>query len=165
MKTRNLLIMAACVALAGCEYTVPLVKTPELAIDKSLLGLWQRTKEDGQTEQLLVLPLGEREYLVSYPAGSKDGMFARVCLARVAGLTLAQLQWFGTAAGEPPEDNRVYQFAAYSVSGEKLTIRLLNSDVVKKDVASTQELVKAITDNKDNPDLFKQDLVFTKVKK
>ncbi len=70
--------------LIGCDYTVPLVTTPETEIDSSVLGLWQSSTENGQTEQLLVLPLDKHEYLVSYPSGAKDAMFARASLCPVA---------------------------------------------------------------------------------
>ncbi len=162
---KRLLVMLAGVLLIGCEYTVPLVRTPRLEIDKSVLGLWQRSTEDGKTEQLLVLPLDKKEYLVSYPSDAKDGMFARACLCRTDNKTLVQLKWFGTAEGKLPDDNRVYQFLSYSISGDKLTVRLLNSDVVNKDVVSTKELAKSIAANRDNPNLFKDGMVFTKVNK
>ena len=162
---KKLLIVLACGLLSGCDYTVPLVTKPETEIDRSVLGLWQAVKQDGEPEQLLVLPLDKHEYLVSYPSGAKDAMFARACLCRTAGKELVQLKWFGSAQAELPEDNRVFQFANYSLKGDTLTVRLLNSEVVKKDVASTKELAKTIADNKDNPSLFKEAMVFTKVKK
>jgi len=161
---KKLMIMIACGVLVGCDYTVPLVKNPELGIDAGLVGLWQRAKEDGQLEQLLVLPMGKQEYLVAFPAGSKDAMFARACLCRIADKTLAQLEWFGTAKGNQPESKRVFQFAAYTLVGDKVTIRLLNADLVKKDAQSSAELAKAIADNKDNPDIFRNEMVFSKVK-
>lgn len=162
---KKMLMVLVCGLMAGCDYTVPLVTTPKIAIDKSVLGLWQKPKEDGQAEQLLVLPLDESEYLVSYPSGSKEAMFARACICRVAGITFIQLKWFGTAEAAIPDDNRVYQFATYSVAADKVTVRLLNSEIVKKETASTDDLVKSITANKDNPKLFTEELVFTKVKK
>jgi hypothetical protein len=157
------LIMLACGLLAGCDYTVPLVTTPEIEIDKSVLGLWQTSTENGKTEQLLVLPLDKNEYLVSYPANTNDGMFARACLCRTGDKTLVQLNWFGTAEGKLPDDNRVYQFLTYTNTGDRLTIRLLNTDVVSKDVASTKELAKVIAANKDDAKLFKEATVFRKV--
>jgi hypothetical protein len=160
---KKLLIVLACVLLAGCDYTEPLVKSPQIAIDRSALGLWQRAKDDGQTEQLLVLPLGEREYLVSFPSGSKNAMFARACLFRIAGRTLVQLKWLGTAAGNLPKDNRVFQYATYSVAGDKITVRLLNSELVRKDLVFTDDLAKAIVANKNDPHLFKENMIFTKV--
>jgi hypothetical protein len=162
---KKLLLMLACGLLFGCDYTVPLVTTPAIEIDKSVLGLWQRGLEDGKTEQLLVLPLGKNEYLVSYPLDVKDGMFAKACLCSAGGKTLVQLKWFGNAKGELPDDNRVYQFASYSVTGDKLTVRMLNIEVINKDVASTEELAKSIVANKDKPNLFNEGMVFTKVSK
>jgi hypothetical protein len=41
------------------------------------------------------------------------------------------------------------------VTGDKLTVRMLNSDVINKDTVSTAELTKSITANKDKPNLFK----------
>ena len=160
----KLMVIVACGMLVGCDYTVPLVKTPEMGIDSGIVGLWQRSKEDGQKESLLVLPLSKQEYMVSFPAGSKDAMFARACLCRAADKTLVQLEWVGTAQCKLPEDNRVFQFAAYSVVGDTITVRMLNADVVKKDVKSTDELARAIADNKDKPDLLRDKMVFTKVK-
>jgi hypothetical protein len=162
---KKLLITLICGLLVGCDYTVPLVTTSEIEIDKSVLGLWQTTTEDGKTERLLVLPLDKNEYLVSYPSNGEDGMFARACLCRTDNKTLVQLKWFGTAEGKTPDDNRVFQFASYSISDDKLTIRLLNPDVVSKDVATTKELAKSIAANRDKPNLFKEGMVFTKVSK
>ena len=63
---KNLLIFFAALLLIGCDYTIPLVTKPNISIDKSLLGLWQTKGDDGKTLQLLVLPLDDKEYLVSY---------------------------------------------------------------------------------------------------
>ena len=55
------------------------------------------------------------------------------------------------------------QFFSYTVSADKLTVRVLNNDVVNKDAASTKELEKAIAANRDNPEFFKKEsIVFTK---
>jgi hypothetical protein len=59
-----LLLMLAFALVLGCDYTVPLVTTPGIEIDKSVLGLWRNSAEDKKTEQLLVLPLDKNEYLV-----------------------------------------------------------------------------------------------------
>jgi hypothetical protein len=162
---KKLFIILVWGLLAGCDYTVPLVKTPGTEIDKSVLGLWQRPIAEGKIEQLLVLPLDKNEYLVSYPLDAKEGMFARACLCRTDDKTLVQLKWFGTAEGKLPDDERVFQFLSYSISGDNLTVHLLNTDVVNKDVASTKELAKSIAANRANPNLFKEGLVFTKVQK
>ena len=161
---KKLIMLMVCGVLVGCEYTVPLVKTPQMNIDPALVGLWQRTKTDGQAESLVVLPLGQQEYLVSFPAGSKDSMFARACLCRAAGKTLVQLEWIGNGQGKTVEDARAFQFAAYTATGDALTVRMLNADVVSKDVKTSQELAGAIAANKDKPNLFKEETVYSKAK-
>ena len=150
--------------LTGCDYTVSLVKKPELPIDQALVGAWSQSDGNDKTERLLVLPLGPNEYLVSFPAGEKTAMFARACLCHAANRTLAQLTWFGTAQGVLPEDNRVFQYAAYSVKGDTLYVNLLNADVVKRDAASAEALIQAISANTNNPDLFRETMTFKKEK-
>jgi hypothetical protein len=160
---KNMMLMCVVVGLlAGCDYTVPLVRTPDRAIDTAIVGLWQRTGADGKVEQLLVLPLSDVEYLVVFPAGSTDAMFARGSLWHGAALTLVQLDWFGTAQGKLPEDNRTFQYALYTVASEILTVRLLNPDVVAKDIASSDALAREIANNEGHSNLFRNEMVFQK---
>jgi hypothetical protein len=44
-------------------------------------------------------------------------------------------------------------------------VRLLNADVVPKDLASTDDLARTIAANKDSPNLFREAMVFSKVRK
>ena len=162
---KPLVMLIACGMLAGCDYTVPLVTTPSVPMDGRITGLWQRVQPDGKTEAVLILPLDRETSLVSFPAGTKDSMYARACLCRVGNKTLAQLQWFGTASGTVPDNDRVYQFADYTVTGEVFTIRLMNSDVVKRDAKSYDELATAIAENTGKTNLFREAMVFKKVTK
>ena len=164
MQMRLLMVAFGLALLAGCDFTVALVKTPELPIDQALVGAWSQSDENGKTDRLLVLPLGPNEYLVSFPAGEKNAMFARACLCRTEDRTLAQLTWFGTAQGVVPEDGRVYQYATYSVKGDTLYVNLLNADVVKRDTPTSEALIKAIAANKDKTDLFRETMIFKKDK-
>ena len=43
-----------------------------------------------------------------------------------------------------------------------LRLRLLNPDVVAKDIASSEALAKAIADNQGKSDLFREAMVFRK---
>ena len=151
--------------LAACDYTAPLTSSPQVPINRDLAGLWQSTSTEDENQTLLVLPLGRNEHLISFPAGQKDAMFARVCLCSCAGKTLAQLQWIGTAAGVAADTDRVYQYASYALSGQELTIRLLNPEVVSKDAKTTEQLVRAIEAGKDHPALFREPMKFRRVKK
>lgn len=54
-------------------------------------------------------------------------------------------------------------FAAYALAGDALTIRLLNADLVNRDVKSDAELARAINDKQDKPELFRNEMVFRKV--
>lgn len=160
---KRFLVLLLGLVLAGCDFTVPLVTQPETAVDSSLVGLWERRQADGTPERLLVLPLGPKEYLVAFPADTTNALYARVCLTRVDDRPMAQLQWFGTARGELPDDSRVYQFARYARSGERLTVNLLNSEVISRDISSSKALVEAITRHRSHPELFREDLVFRRL--
>ena len=160
---KNALIFLAVGMLAGCDYCVPLVSAPTQPIEAGLLGVWQQQKEGGSPATLLVLPLGGTEYLVSFPAGAPDAMFARACLGRVGDRAILQLQWLGTAKGATPENDRVYQYAAYTIAGDTLTARLVNADRVDRDAKSADELRRAITATTDEADLFREPMVFKKV--
>lgn len=156
----RLLIGLALVAVTACDYTVPLVTTPDIDIDRSGIGVWERTGDDARGERLLILPLGEREYMVSYPAGAGNAMYARAAFWRGAGTTLVQLDWIGTARGEPPDGERTYQYAAYDLADDVLRIRLLNPDVVDRDIDTPSRLAAAIESNRGDPDLFREPMRF-----
>ena len=90
-------------------------------------------------------------------------MYAHACLCRVGNKTLVQLQWFGTAQGTVPDNDRVYQFAEYAVSGDTITVRLMNSDVVKREATSYDELATSIAESTGKTNLFRDAMVFKKV--
>lgn len=161
---RTTLMGIFCLLLVGCDYTVSLVDSPSLDMDKSVVGLWKREKDDGQTEELLVLPLDGCEYMISFPAGTTNAMFARACLWRGSEKVLVQLEWFGTAQGKLPEDNRKFQYASYAVDDDSIAVRLLNPKVAPKNITSAKALAKAIADNKDHPNLFRDEMIFQKRK-
>ena len=162
MHLRLLFVAIGLAFLSACDYTIPLSTTPQLPIDPALVGVWSRSKENGQVERLLVLPQGANEYLVSFPSGEKDALFARACLCRANERTLVQLTWFGTAQGTVPDDNRVYQYAACNVKDGTLYASLLNADIVKRDLQTAEALTQSIADNKDNPVLFREAMIFKK---
>lgn len=153
---------AAAVLLAGCDYTVPLAEKPELPIDKALVGRWETTV-DGKAAQLLVLAFSPDEYLAVYPAETPDALYARACLCGGTDFALVQLRWFGSANARADFGTCAYQYAAYSVDGDKLVVRLLNPAVVKPaDTAAA--LLAAIKANNANPELFREEMRFTRVK-
>ncbi len=156
--------MVALAALPACDYTTALVTTPEIEIDPGVIGRWEH--QDGKDPQLLVLPLDAKECLVALIEDDDDSVYGRACLARVGELTLAQIRWIGRGSGELPEDDQaVYQYAAYTVEGDTLTFRLLNPDVVSKEVATADALREAIEAAADDPNLFREAQTLTRVGK
>jgi len=160
---KKLMMVAACAALAGCDYTVPLSKAPVKAADAALVGLWQRT-ENGQAESLVVLPLGKQELMVAYPAASKDAMYGRAWAAKGAGLPLLQVEWIGTGKGEVAREKKVFQVASYAIEGDKLTVRFVNSEAVGGSSATTDELAKALEAGKGKDDFYRAPMIFTRAK-
>ena len=160
---KKLLLAIICFAQAGCDFTVSLSVTPEMAIDSRATGLWETMKPGGDAERLLVLPLNKREYLVAWPKGGRTELYARAHLFQLSGKTLVQLEWFGNSDGIVPDDNRVYQYASYNISGDELEIRMLNPDVVGKDFQSADELAGSIEANMDNPVLFRDKTTYKRV--
>lgn len=158
----KLLIISISLLLVACDFTVSLSDKPEMMIDNRAVGLWERTKHDGHKERLLILPLNDREYFVSWPEGANTELYARAHLFDFSGRTLVQLQWFGNSDGGVPDDNQLYQIAAYAITDNGLEIRMLNADVTGKDFQTAGELAKAIKANADNPSLFREKMSYIK---
>jgi hypothetical protein len=161
MKTLVALLLA--LTFAACDYTVRLTPEPKVDVDPAWLGVWEMRPEAGAPERLLLLPLGPREYLMSYPAGKPDAMFARVCRTGAGENDPMQITWIGTAKGKVPEDGRVYQYAAAALKNGVLTVRLINGEATGRDAKTADELSAAIAAAKDKPELYRAAMVFRKV--
>lgn len=159
MAFRSILLGLA-LLLSACDFTVPLANKPEMTIDHSLVGLWQRTSERGEVQKLLILPLNEREYLISFPANNEKALYARAWSYHFAGHQFVQLRWIGTRAGTVPDNARVYQLATYQRHGDILDVRMLNTDLIDNDISSTGELRRSIRKHRNDPNLFRQTLRF-----
>lgn len=162
-KISGLALLLLVVVVTGCDYTVPLVTQPDQDIDRALVGLWGRTNEEGRVEQLLILPLGLQEYLVSYAAGSPNALFARGCGWVGSGLTLVQLDWFGTAKGGTPDDAKTFQYASYAIESDILRVRLLNTGLIPGPFTNSAELAAALSAHRDHPELFRAPQAYARI--
>lgn len=160
---RCLLLISLCLLLAGCEYTVPLVQNPGMQMDSDLIGLWERTESASSRHQALVLPFDDTHYVFSYRTDPKEGAMAKASLVECADMTLVQIEWMGSVKGKLPENDRIYQYASYTLEGDTLRVALLNSAVVPKDVMSSAELRDTIEARQDHPDLFRPPMVFRRI--
>ena len=149
-------------ALSACDYTVNLTPEPKVDVDPAWIGLWEMRSENGEPNRLLLLPLGNREFLLSYPAGKPDAMFARVCRTGEDESALMQITWFGTAKGDLPDDAKVYQYAAAALKDGVLTVRMINGETVGREAKTAGELSAAIAAAKDKPGLYREAMVFRK---
>ena len=154
--------VAVAFLLTGCDFEVPLAQSPPLDIAEKLLGVWERDSEQYREQRLLVLPMGRREYLVSFPHGSADAMFARAYLFRQQADILVQLEWLGTARGALPEDKRIYQVGRCDMENGRLAVRLLNTGVVDKDATTTAHLELSLIENRNHPELWGKPLFFVR---
>lgn len=159
----TLLILASALSLVGCDFKVPLCTTPDTAIDPALLGVWECAEQGGKVDRLLVLPMGAREYLVSYPAGGEHAMFARACGVTLDQQPLVQLNWLGNAEGARPDDSRTFQYAGYVVTGGVLRVRMLNAEVLNREAATRRELIRSFRAHRADESCFKEEMVFRKV--
>lgn len=156
-RTRGVLLVAVTAFLA-CEFDVPLETAHTLAIDPEALGLWEPVPEDdqeeGKSERMLILRFSDTEYLVHHPIGGDD-VYWRAYPIRIGGIDCVQLETIGME-GRPSglEDDDRYHVAAYRLADGKLTIRLLNPDLVDDDAETTEELRASFLAHKDNPRLF-----------
>lgn len=160
---KSLILMMLAALLLGCEYHVPLVTQPTVAVDERLSGVWRRALSDGREERLLILPMSDQEYFVSFPAHSEDSLFARGAVWEEGDLRLVQLEWFGTAKGRMPEDEPRFQFFGYRLAEGKLEILHLNADVVGRKPASGKALAEAILAKRGHPKFFREPKVFQKM--
>ncbi len=160
MKT--ILALLLVLTLSACDYPVCLAPEPKSEVDPAWIGLWEMRAENGEPNRLLLLPLGPREFLLSYPAGKPDAMFARVCRTGADESALMQITWFGTARGDLPDDARVYQYAAAVLEDGLLTVRMINGESVGREAKTAGELSSAIAAAKDKPGLYREAMVFRK---
>ncbi len=159
---KRILVCLAGLALAGCIYEVPLATEPRQDVDKALLGKWQTVAEDGTLQDLLVLPLTQKEYLVHYPSNADEGLFFRAFVVEAGERPLMQFQLLGTRAGDVPGNRRVYHFGTFRLDGPRLVLRLLNPEVVSGETRTSEALAEAIAAQRENPALFGEPTVFQK---
>jgi hypothetical protein len=161
---RQILLAWALVAMAGCDFSTPLVTAPEMNIDPALTGLWRTSGEDGQSADLLVLPWSKREYLVSYLAGTGNSLFARAALWQGGEARLLQLDWFGTARGTVPDSSKTFQFARFALEGDTLKVELVQPTDELKGLTAQEDLARALREQWKTPELFSETLVFKRIR-
>ena len=162
----SVIAVALLLSFAGCQYLAPLTEEHSIAIDPSVIGLWEEVPEGDNLPnpdgRMLILKYSDTEYLVHYPTRKDEG-FYRAYPIKVDGISCVQIQQIGTADGDI-KDDRKYQVVKYSVSNGELEISTLNTDLVDRDLRDTASIKQAFLKNKDNKDLFTNPGKFRRVK-
>ncbi len=160
-------IIAVTLFIAGCQYLAPLTEEHNIAVDPSVIGLWEEVpdgdKPPDPDDRMLILKYSDTEYLVHYPTRKDEGYY-RVYPIKINGIPCVQIQLIGTADGDVKKGDRKYQVATYSVSNNELEIKTLNTDLVDKDLPDTASIRQAFLKNKDKKDLFTNPGKFRRVK-
>ncbi len=161
--------MGAVLLFCGCEYEVPLTKEPSVAVDSSVLGLWELIPDAGEEkekkERMMVLKYSGTEYMIHYPIG-EDAMYFRAYPVKIGGVQCVQLQAIGTHKGSPDkEEKNLYHVASYQLNGANLEIKLLNAELVDDELKTSAALTRSFKKHKGHKNLFINPGTFRRVEK
>ncbi len=159
---RTIAISLCALAVAGCQYTVPLVDEAGLAVDSDVLGSWKGQTGSGDEIRLLILQSNTNEYVIAVPAAKSEEMVFKGTPCEHAGIPLVQCQFLGAVDGGQQRKPK-YHYVTYETQEKQLTLRFLNKSVISPRISSTAALGTEIEKNKDDPRLFGDPMVFKKV--
>jgi hypothetical protein len=169
MKCVIVLLIVTVLFLAGCKYEAPLTKEHAIPVDSSVLGLWEpqpdEREESGADDRMMILKYSDSEYLIHYPPGGNDETYYRGYPIQIGGILYVQLQVIGTEDGMPKGNIKdLFHVVSYELKNGILEIRTLNTDLVDSNLKTTEALVQAFLNHKDNKDLFTNSVRFKKIK-
>ena len=168
MKSWLIIIVAAMLIISGCEYQEPLAEKQNLPIDESLVGQWNALPDSNDTspvqDRIIVLKLSGTEYLVHYYTGS-GSMYFRAYPLKVGNIECLQLQLLGYQDGRLARNDAPFQVAKYTVSGDIVEIRMMNTSVISPKLAGNDEIREAFIKNQANDKLFREPGKFRRAKK
>ena len=169
MRCIAVLLMIMVLFFAGCKYDTPLTKEHAIPVDSSVLGLWEpqsdEREESGADERMMILKYSDTEYLIHYPPGGNDETYYRGYPIKIGGISCVQLQVIGTEDGMPKRGVKdLFHVVSYELKKGILEIRTLNTDLVDNHLKTTEALVQAFLNHKDNKDLFTNSVRFKQIK-
>ena len=158
MKHAVMLSVLAALLLAGCIYESPLTKEHNISVDSAVLGLWEPIPDEGEEpkhndweprmfERMMILKYSNTEYLIHYPIG--DGWYYRGYPIQIGGISCVQLQVIGI-----DDEKELFHVVSYQLTDGILEFKTLNTDLVDDNLKTTEALVEAFLNHKDNKELF-----------
>jgi len=158
---KNLLVQGKCIFLAvivlllyGCPYEseVPLGQSANSNIDTALVGNWQsKIADQSESGFVSISPFNEKELLiVIWEEGKSRRDLYRAYTSSVGDQKFLNIQEIKAA-----NEKRSWMFAAYSINGEELTIKIVEDKIFKdKNIASSTALNDFIKANLNSKDLY-----------
>ena len=144
-------ICLSILALATCQYEVPITPSPTRGVQERLLGDW--VSLDGK-EQMKTRRFDDNIYIVYY-----DGDLFRAYHSDVADTPFVSVQDINS-------NDRKYAYVLWKLSddGKRLTLRSVQSKVVPKEQKDSATVAELLNENAKNPDLFGEEIEFKKEK-
>ena len=136
---------------AACQYEVPITSAPTRKVQEQLLGNWRSS--DGK-EELKLRKLDDNVYIVYY-----DGDLFRAYHSDVAETPFATVQDLNSS-------DRKYAYVVWKLSddGNHLSLRSVSDKVISKETKDSATIATLLTKNVRNPELFGEEIQFTKEK-
>jgi hypothetical protein len=137
--------------VAGCQYEVPITASPTRKVELKLLGDWRSL--DGK-EDLRVRRLDDSTYAIYY-----DGDLFRAYHSDIGETPFASVQDLNS-------NDRKYSYILWKLSddGKALRLRNVSDEVIPKQTKDSATVVALLTKNARNPELFGEQIEFTKQK-
>lgn len=165
MKRLLLLLAILLIFVAACEYQNPLSENQNVPIDPALLGLWVPSPDNNEppppNEWILALKYSDTEYMIQYQTGS-DSMYFRAYPIKIGDISCMQLQLIGYSSGPIKKSDLPYQVALFTLNGDTVTIAMLNTSLVNKDLRGAA-LKDAFLKNSKNANLFREPAKFKRI--
>lgn len=172
MKYSFAILFFVLVGLAGCEYKAPLSEEHVIAIDPLVIGVWERLPDKDESqgegtkpedERVTVQKNSDTEYSVSFPVEGKE-LRLRAYPIKLGKIACLQLQFTEQFEALTVTEVRMYAVLSYQLVGGILDVKLLNPELVKDDLKTSEALAEAFIKHQDDPKLFMDVWKFRKVK-
>jgi hypothetical protein len=162
-----MLLVSVVLSCAGCIYEAPLTDEHAIAVDSSVLGLWEYVPAENEKpdapERMMVLQYSDTEYLIHYPTG-KGGMYFRGYPIRIGEVSCVQLQLIGSDEGPVDEgEKELFHVASYRLDAGELMVRTLNTELVAEDLKDSEALRAAFFRHQGDGALFADPGRFRKI--
>ena len=152
MRNMGILIFLLILPLLwGCPYEseVPLGKSSAAKIDQGLIGKWKNTAA-GEPFTMIIQQFNEHELLL---LGMEDGKIHREVM-RAFVTVIKDEQFLNVQEIEESYDERGWYLVKYTISGDTLTMRIVDDKLFTKPFTSSRALYSFVKKSLNNKDLY-----------